>query len=60
MVLGLLKKSVEIIKTSGASLEHVPEFTNSPNEWTSALLKTYENFYKSDCLKLKKTNNALS
>ena len=56
VVIELLKKTLGICKEHGVSFSHLPEFSNGPNDWTTALLKSYENFYTSDCLKLLKLN----
>ncbi len=33
-------------------MSHLPEFSSTPNDFTTAILKSFENFYHSDCSKL--------
>ena len=56
VVVDLLKNTLNICKAQSVSLSDLPAFSTFPNDWTAAILKSYENFYRSDCLKLIKLN----
>lgn len=56
VVIDLLQKTLGLCKAHGVSLSSLPEFSSCHNDWSTAILKSYENFYQSDCLKLVKLN----